>query len=299
VTPDLVVLGNLLVDDVVFPDGRTRMGEPGGATLYGTLGAALWGTRVGLVTLIGSDYPASALEALAARKVDLGGVHRLDRPGLRTWLLYEGARRRVVHRLEGPTHADVSPRPEHVPAAWSQARAFHLAPMPPQVQGELVGTLSRHEGALLSLDPWLLLTEETLEECRAVLARVDLLFASEDEMEIEPRDDARRALPRLASGRLGAVVYKRGDRGGLVFETHPSRFVEWQARASRVVDPTGAGDAFAAGFLAGALRREALEKCLARGVVTASFAIEDWGAAGLLAATPEQAEQRLGAWFGP
>jgi hypothetical protein len=34
-------------------------------------------------------------------------------------------------------------------------------------------------------------------------------------------------------------------------------------------------------------------------VVTASFAIEDWGAAGLLAATPEQAEQRLRAWFGP
>ena len=41
--PDLVVLGNLLVDDVVFPDGRTRMGEAGGATLYASLGAALKG----------------------------------------------------------------------------------------------------------------------------------------------------------------------------------------------------------------------------------------------------------------
>ena len=42
-TPDLVVLGNLLVDDLVFQDGRTRMGEPGGAVLYAALGAALWG----------------------------------------------------------------------------------------------------------------------------------------------------------------------------------------------------------------------------------------------------------------
>jgi len=42
VIPDLVVLGNLLVDDMVFPDGRTRMAEPGGATLYAALGASLW-----------------------------------------------------------------------------------------------------------------------------------------------------------------------------------------------------------------------------------------------------------------
>ena len=42
-SPDLVVLGNLLVDDMVFPDGRTRKAEPGGATLYAALGASLWG----------------------------------------------------------------------------------------------------------------------------------------------------------------------------------------------------------------------------------------------------------------
>jgi hypothetical protein len=42
VIPDRIVLGNLLVDDMVFPDGRTRMAEPGGATLYAALGASLW-----------------------------------------------------------------------------------------------------------------------------------------------------------------------------------------------------------------------------------------------------------------
>ena len=42
-TPSIVLLGNLLVDDVVLGDGTTRMGQPGGALLYGALGAALWG----------------------------------------------------------------------------------------------------------------------------------------------------------------------------------------------------------------------------------------------------------------
>jgi sugar/nucleoside kinase (ribokinase family) len=87
VIPDLVVLGNLLVDDMVFPDGRTRMAEPGGATLYAALGASLWGLAAGVASVRGDDYPASALEALTARGVDLSGVRPLGRPGLHTWLL--------------------------------------------------------------------------------------------------------------------------------------------------------------------------------------------------------------------
>ena len=75
--PDLVLLGNLLVDDVVFADGRTRMGEPGGAMLYAAHAAALWGACVGCVSLQGDDYPAAALEALRARGVLLDGVHPL------------------------------------------------------------------------------------------------------------------------------------------------------------------------------------------------------------------------------
>jgi sugar/nucleoside kinase (ribokinase family) len=297
VSPDLVLLGNLLVDDVVFPDGRTRMCEPGGATLYGALGAALWGTRVGVVSVLGSEYPIATMDALEQRGVDLAGVERLERPGLRTWLLYEGVRRRVVHRLDGPTQTEVSPLSRHIPAGWEGARAFHLAPMPAEVQAELLGTLSRRQGALVSLDPYVLLTEETLEPSRGLLGGIDVLFVSEDEMEVMPRDDARTALPRLASDRLATIVYKRGERGGLVLDTRGRRFVEWNAKATRVVDPTGAGDAFAAGFLAGTLRGEPLEACLARGVVTASFAIEDWGSAGLMAATPERAQQRLADWF--
>ena len=107
--PALVLLGNLLVDDLVFPDGSTSMGQPGGAIMYGALAAALWGTRVGCVSLVGTDYPVAMLDALAERGVDLTGVHRLAGPGVRTWLLYEGHLRRLIHRLGCPTHEQVSP----------------------------------------------------------------------------------------------------------------------------------------------------------------------------------------------
>lgn len=85
-----MLLGNLLVDDVVLADGTTRMGQAGGALLYGALGATVWESRPGLVSVLGADYPAEVLEQLQQRGVDLTGVHPLGRSGVRTWLLYEG-----------------------------------------------------------------------------------------------------------------------------------------------------------------------------------------------------------------
>jgi ribokinase len=297
---ELVVLGNLLVDDVVFPDGRTRMAEPGGAALYAALGANLWGVGVGVASWRGEDYPAWALEGLAARGIDLSGVRALGAPGLRTWLLYEGRVRRVVHRLEGPAHAQVSPGPEQVPEAWRHAGGFHLAPMPPEVQLALIESLRAGPGerAFVSLDPYLLLRDETLDACRALTARADAFLLSEDELALPAaREDPRGVLRSLAAPRTRYVVFKRGARGGLVLDTRAGRFVEWQARSTVVVDPTGAGDAFAGGWLAGMLEGEPLEDSLRRAVVSASFAIEDWGPRGLLAATPERARSRLREWF--
>jgi cytidine kinase len=299
VTPDLVVLGNLLVDDMVFPDGRTRMAEPGGATLYAALGASLWGLATGVASVRGDDYPASAFDALAARGADLAGVRSLGAPGLRTWLLYEGTRRQVIHRLDRPTHADVSPTAAEIPAGWRKARAFHLAPMPFDRQRDLVDALSRIDGALVSLDPYRLLTSESVGDWREVCSRVDALFLSDDELEVGSRDEPRAALRSLASGRLRFVLFKRGARGGILYDARDDRFVEWAPRSATVVDPTGAGDAFAAGFLAGWLRGEALEPALLRGVVTASFAIEEWGAAGMLRADAAAAAARLQAWSNP
>src|SRR6185369_10152224 len=138
VIPSIVLLGNLLVDDVVLADGTTRMGQPGGSLLYNALGATLWNSRAGLVSVLGDDYPAGALEQLQRRGVDLTGVKPLGRPGVRTWLLHEAHVRRLIHRLGCPTHEEVSPRPDFIPSEWSAARAFHIAPMPLGVQRALL-----------------------------------------------------------------------------------------------------------------------------------------------------------------
>jgi len=299
VTPDLVLLGNLLVDDIVLRDGRTLMGEPGGAMIYASLSARLWGLSVGLATVAGEDYPRAMLDALEERGVGLAGVRPLGRPGVRTWLLYERSVRRVIHQLGCPSHLEVSPSLADLPDTYLGARAFHLAPMPIDRQRELVQGLG-NRAAFVSLDPHEAVRADNLEAWRSCLDLADAFFPSEDEL-LLPEGDANPSewLGRIPGARLRFTVLKRGARGGLLHDRRHGRLVSWGARAGRVVDPTGAGDAFAGGFLAGWLASEDLDRALQQGIVSASFAIADWGPRGLLAASPESAERRRREWFEP
>ena len=265
--------------------------------LYAALSGRLCGAPVGCVSVAGSDYPQSMLETLTALGIDLAGVRHLDRPGVRTWLLYEDGARQLVHRLGCPTHEEVSPAPAEIPLEWQTAPAFHLAPMPFESQQALVTAFAKDSNRFVSIDPHLPVTEDTLPRWRSVLADTDAFFPGEDEMLLaDPDTDVRAVLPRLVCGRLRFVVLTRGANGGILYDAHERRFHEWSARVDRVVDPTGAGDAFAVGFVSGHLDGLAVDACVLRGHVAASYALEAWGPEALIAATPQQAARRLREW---
>ncbi len=301
VTPDLVLLGNLLIDDVVLADGSTRLAQPGGAMLYSSLAAVLWGSPTGCVSVQGDDYPESMLAELRARGVLLDGIRRLGANGIRTWLLHEGVLRRVVHRLGCPAHEDVSPRPDDIPPAWRRARAFHLAPMPLATQRDLVLAIRAWESpdapAFISVDPHVLVTPDTLAAWRELLAHVDAFFPSDDEMRLPgATGDPAGVLGSLASGRLRYVFGKRGASGGVLYDAHKQQLHEWPALTPASVEPTGAGDAFMAGFVTAILAGLTTDDALRRAAVTAGFAIAGVGPAGLLDATRARAEAVLSAW---
>ena len=295
--PDLILAGNLLVDDIVLADGTTLLGEPGGAVLHAALAANLWGCRVGILSVVGSDYPAAALDALAARGIDLAGVRSLGGPGGRAWLLHEPSARRVIHHLDGPSHAAISPTPTDLPAAWHAARGIHLAPMPLERQLELarfLATGNTQSPPFVSLDPFEIVRDETAARWREPLAHVDALFAGEDDLRLS--GSTADTLGGLAGDRLRLLVLKQAERGGMLLDRQAADTHRWNARADEVVDVTGAGDAFAGGFLAGWLATGDIPSSLAQGVVSASFVLEDWGSRGLARATPALARARLAEW---
>jgi 2-dehydro-3-deoxygluconokinase len=115
---------------------------------------------------------------------------------------------------------------------------------------------------------------------RPLLTKVDLLFASEDEVLIvapEPHADADTAARRLVDEGLATVVLKRGAAGATVYSAAGK--ISAPARVVPTVDLVGAGDAFVAGYLSG--RLDALDPalCLDRAVVLGAFAVSrvgDW-----------------------
>ncbi len=297
--PDLVLLGNLLVDDIVYGDGRTRIAEAGGAALHAAFAATLWGAHVGLVCPLGEDYPAAALDALRAHGVRLEGLAPLHGPGVRAWILYEPSARRIVHRLGCPSHEAASPTFAQIPHEWLGARAFHLAPMPLVRQAALVQELRAGgtANAFISVDPHHPVTLETLPRWRKVLDQVDAFFPSDDEWRLsEAGADARESFATLAGGRLRYVLHKRAAHGGTLYDATSGELHEWSARAENVIDPTGAGDAFAMGFVSAIIGGHNVRQALERARVSASFALEGWGSEGLARATPAAAQARLAAW---
>jgi len=287
-TPDLVVVGNLLVDDLVYDDGRTRMGQPGGALLHAALGAAVWGANVGLVSIVGNDYPRDALQTMASRGVSLEGLRHLDIPGVRVWLLYENGARRMIPRLGRPSHEDVSPLPGDVPKAYRDAPAFHVAPMPLSRQRAMVEAFG-HGDRLVSLDPCEPLSLETLPVFRTCANHTDVVFLSDDELDIASPEEA---LASLVRGRTRYVLHKRGRAGGTVYLAG-SRTRTWSACPANEVDPTGAGDVFAAAFVAALAKGASLEDALSRAASSAARAVEGIGSESIRDSTRSNLERRM------
>jgi ribokinase len=145
------------------------------------------------------------------------------------------------------------------------------------------------------LDPFELVRDGTLAAWREVLTHIDLFFVSEDEWRLA--GDADAIIPALAGPRLAHIAFKRGASGGRLADLHQGRSRTWTSRAREVVDATGAGDSFAGGFLAGLVAHGDVSRSIEQGIVSASFAIEDWGGRGLMAATPAIAAERHAEWF--
>lgn len=293
--PDLVVFGAFVVDDIVREDGATRAGLAGGSVLYASLAAAHWGARCGAVGRVGSDYPDEAMAWLRRRGVDVSHVKPLERAGPRVSLFHEDSGRRVVPRSGAARLDEVAPRAEDVPAAWRAARAFHLTPMPLAIQRELVdhlrgrssesaGAAEVRGGSFISIDPHDAIRDETLEAWRRTLARVDMLFVAEGDLRLgDAADPPLPALRRLAGGRLRYVALKRAARGGLLWDVDRDSVTPWEAPATTLVDPTGAGDAFAGGFLASWIAAPGdVRRALDCGAASAAAAVSGWGPEGVL-----------------
>jgi len=272
----LLVVGSIALDSVLTPFGDTA-DDPGGSALFFAAAAALL-HPVQVVGVVGSDYPWSALEALARRGVDLAGVERAEGESFR-WkgkYSYDLSSRETLETRLG-VFAGFRPK---IPAAFRDARFVFLGNIDPELQ---LGVLDQvKEPKLVACDTmnyWIQSKRDVLLE---LLRHIDMLIVNDGEArELSGEWNIYRAARWLLTRGPRLAVIKQGEHGAILM-AHDYTFKVPAYPLEEVFDPTGAGDAFAGGLMGHLARSndvsEAnLRQAMVYGAAMGSFAVEEFG----------------------
>ncbi len=293
-TLDLLCLGNLTIDDIVLPDGTTRMGCFGGDAIYGAIGASYWSGTVQFVAPVGVDFPPEHIQLLKEMGWNTTGLARREIPNIRNWVVYEyDGRRTWILRSDPADFLELSPNLEDIPAGFREAKAGLVLAMDLAAQEGLVPLL-KGLGMMVALDPQEDYIFGNQERIFKLLAGVDIFTPSEEEVHrLLGHNDYPRAAREFAGYGPKIVIVKKGGGGSLIFDSRSQCQWELPVYPVPVKDTTGAGDAYCGGFMAMYLMSGDILKSGLAGTVSASFAVEDFGINHMLTVDRQVARQRL------
>ncbi|MFM7051222.1 MAG: PfkB family carbohydrate kinase [Planctomycetota bacterium] len=291
----LLVTGTIGIDTVETPDARADRVLGGSAAYFAAAASRLAPVR--MVGVVGDDWPAehrAILEGL--RGVDLRGLE--TRAGGKTfawggkYLLNMNERETLFTEL-----GVVADAPPKVPDAFADSGLLFLGNTHPAVQTGLLGQVPHAKLAVAdTMDLWINVAHDELVH---LLSKVDGIVLNDSEAAhltgVRNAISAGRRI--LGYGPTFAVV-KKGEHGAVLVHRDGVAVVPaFPAEESMVVDPTGAGDTFAGGFMAHLARTgrtdfETLQQALSWGTVMASFTISAFSLEGVARATEADLARR-------
>lgn len=270
----LLVVGSVALDTVETPFGRAEDALGGSATFFSA--AASLFCPVQLVGVVGDDYPVGALSFLEGRGVDLAGLERAPGESFRWSGVYSydlNSRETLETRLG--VFADFAPK---IPENFRDTEWVFLGNIDPELQLRVLDQVHRPRFvACDTMNLWIDIKRDKLME---LLSRVDLLLVNDAEArQLSGDHNLSRAARWILERGPRNLIIKKGEHGAILF-TPQSTFFAPGYPLEEVFDPTGAGDAFAGGFM-GHLARTGgmfddgdLRRAVVYGSVLGSFAVE-------------------------
>lgn len=291
----ILVVGSVALDTVETPFGRADDALGGSATFF-SAAASLFGP-VQLVGVVGSDYPVEALSFLAERGVDLAGLETAEGESFRWSGVYSfdlNSRETLETRLG--VFADFEPK---IPEGFRDAEWVFLGNIDPELQLNVLEQV--HAPKFVACDTMNLWIDIKRERLLELLKRVDLLLVNDAEArQLSGDHNLSRAAKWILERGPRYLIIKKGEHGAVLF-TPGSIFFAPGFPLEDVFDPTGAGDAFAGGFM-GHLAQSGrsddgdLRRAVIYGSVLGSFAVEKFSVERFKELTLDQVEARVRAF---
>jgi len=271
----VLVVGSIAIDTVKTPV-EEHSDLLGGSACYGALAASFF-SPVRLVGIVGSDFPDSEFSFWESRKIDTGGVQRVNGKTFRwsgeySWDLNTRETRSIALNV----FDNFKPK---LPETYRQTDFILLANIAPSLQAHVLDQMESPRFVVAdTMDLWI---ETARSDLDALLRRVNLLILNDSEArEITKETSLIKAGRRIRKMGPEYVAIKKGEHGALLFGEEDQFFSCGAYPLEDIHDPTGAGDTFAggmAGYLAGTVktvRFSDLRKAMIYGSVLASFCVE-------------------------
>lgn len=292
----LLIVGSVAFDDLGLPSGQ-HDNVWGGSASYASLAASLF-TAVDLVAVIGEDFPDSLLVKLREHGVNTDGVERAKGKSFR-WAGRYDATLSSRETLDTQLNVFADFRPK-IPAASRRAPFVMLGNIHPTLQAEVLDQVEKPRLVVAdTMNFWITGEPAALKK---LLPRVDVLVINDEEArQLGEHHNVSRAAANIRKMGPKYLVVKRGEFGALLFDGEQTFFAPAYPLED-VLDPTGAGDTFAGGFLGylahvdaqgGTIDRGAFRRAIVAGSALASFCVEDVGPNALLQLTGKRVRERL------
>ncbi len=293
-SPSVVVVGSVAVDWVITPTAEREKSIGGSATFF-SMASSYFGP-VRLVGIVGKDFPEQSITDLKEAHVDTEGLE----------VVSDG----LTFHWKGRYHDNMNERDtldtqlnvfEHfdpkLPESYRNSEYLFLANIVPALQAKVLDQMATRP-RLVGLDTMNLWIDVAREDLIKVLERVDVLTINEEEArQLTGEPNLVRAAKKIHDIGPKSLVIKRGEYGALLF--HDGDIFSAPALPlEEVIDPTGAGDSFAGGFMGylarvGETTGESLRSAMIYGSVMASYCVEGFSYDKLRGLTHQQIDERF------
>ena len=295
----ILAVGSVAFDTIATPSGSAENVLGGSATYFSL--AASYFTDVRIVAVVGDDFTQDHERVLTKRRVDTRGIQRAKGKTFRWGGQYlENLNEAKTDFTELNVFETFQP---HIPEEYLDSLFLFLGNIHPSLQAAV--RLEMDRVRLTGGDTMNFWIKGSLKELTETLKLINVLLINDGEAKMLAGE---KSLPRAARKVLSmgpqALVIKHGEYGATIFfregafgiGSHPFRAPALPIE--EVVDPTGAGDSFAGGFMGyiasqGQLNREVLKRALFYGGVMGSFAVERFGTERLQTLTRREIDARF------
>ncbi len=287
----ILVVGSIALDTVETPFGKVE-DSPGGSALYFSAAASFF-APVNVVGVVGKDFDFEQIDFLRQRNVDLGGLMVEDGLTFRWGGRYKkDMNRRVTLFTYLNVFEQFTPR---IPPHYQDSTYIFLANIDPELQLKVLESVKNPRLTVLdTMNFWISGKREALEK---VIQQVDVLIVNDEEIrELTGSVRLYSAASELLTRGPKALVIKKGEHGAILV-TNEGYFFTPAYPVEHVLDPTGAGDTFAGGFLGYLAAQKEIshhhfKQAVIYGSTVASFVVEDFSFSRLKQITAEDVHQR-------